>query len=75
VTILEAGDSVHFPSTRTHVTWNHTTVPTTVLHTCTMDVFGDGTPSGTADTSMAVSRATGRKKPAKPTKTTKGKQS
>ena len=27
-TILEAGDSVHFPSTRTHVTWNHTTSTT-----------------------------------------------
>jgi uncharacterized cupin superfamily protein len=23
VTILEAGDSVHFPSSRTHATWNH----------------------------------------------------
>lgn len=55
-TILEAGDSVHFPSTRTHVTWNHTNRPTAVLHTCTMDVFGDGVPTGTAETSMAVRR-------------------
>ena len=38
-TILEAGDSVHFPSTRTHVMWNHTTSTTAVLHTCTMDVL------------------------------------
>ncbi|MDW6022600.1 XRE family transcriptional regulator [Mesorhizobium sp. BAC0120] len=56
-TILEAGDSVHFPSTRTHVTWNHTDLPTTVLHTCTMDVFGDGLPTGKAETSMAVRRS------------------
>jgi transcriptional regulator with XRE-family HTH domain len=55
-TILQAGDSVHFPSTRTHVTWNHTDRPTTVLHTCTMDVFGDGQPTGEADQSMAVRR-------------------
>lgn len=53
---LQAGDSVHFPSTRTHVTWNHTDRPTTVLHTCTMDIFGDGVPTGTADNSMAVTR-------------------
>jgi transcriptional regulator with XRE-family HTH domain len=55
-TILEGGDSIHFPSTRTHVTWNHTNRPTTVLHTCTMDVFGDGMPTGKAETSMAVRR-------------------
>lgn len=40
-TILDVGDSIHFPSTRTHSTWNHTSTPTTILHTCTMDVFGD----------------------------------
>jgi transcriptional regulator with XRE-family HTH domain len=39
--ILNAGDSIHFASTRVHSTWNHTTAPTTLLHTCTMDVFGD----------------------------------
>lgn len=55
-TILEAGDSIHFPSTRTHVTWNHTDGPTTVLHTCTMDVFGDGVPTGDADNTTAVRR-------------------
>jgi transcriptional regulator with XRE-family HTH domain len=75
VTILESGDSVHFPSTRTHVTWNHTTSPTTVLHTCTMDVFGDGTPSSRPQSSVAVSRATGRKSAPKPLKTMKGKSS
>src|SRR5262245_17898746 len=74
-TILETGDSVHFPSTRTHVTWNHTTKPTAVLHTCTMDVFGDGTPTGKAETSMVVSRATGRKSAPKPLKIMKGKSS
>lgn len=40
-TILSAGDSIHFASTRKHSTWNHTTSPTTILHVCTMDVFGD----------------------------------
>lgn len=39
--VLEAGDSLHFASTRIHSTWNHTTQPATVLHVCTMDVFGD----------------------------------
>jgi transcriptional regulator with XRE-family HTH domain len=73
--ILEAGDSIHFPSTRTHATWNHSTKNTTILHTCTMDVFGDGEPSGSARTSMAVSRAKGRKSGPKQTKTKKGKSS
>ena len=40
--VLEAGDSIHFQSTRVHSTWNHTIRPATILHTCTMDVFGDG---------------------------------
>jgi len=74
-TILDAGDSVHFPSTRTHATWNHTTSTTAVLHTCTMDVFGDGTPPGKAETSMAVSRANGRKSAPKQLKISKGKSS
>lgn len=43
VTILEAGDSIHFPSTKTHSTWNHSTVPATILWTGTMDVFGEDT--------------------------------
>lgn len=41
INILEAGDSLHFPSTRIHSSWNHTGIPATILHTCTMDVFGD----------------------------------
>jgi len=40
--ILQAGDSIHFDSRRVHSTWNHTHTTTTILHTCTMDVFGDG---------------------------------
>ncbi|WP_246045539.1 helix-turn-helix domain-containing protein [Rubellimicrobium roseum] len=40
---LEAGDSLHFASTRVHSTWNHTNEPTTILHACTMDVFGETT--------------------------------
>jgi transcriptional regulator with XRE-family HTH domain len=59
-TILEAGDSMHFPSVRTHTTWNHTASRTTILHTCTMDVFGDGEPTGTPETSIAVTRGRGR---------------
>lgn len=74
-TILEAGDSIHFPSTRTHVTWNHTTSETVILHTCTMDVFGDGAPTGKAETSVVVSRANSRKSAPKPPKTMKGNPS
>jgi hypothetical protein len=40
-----------------------------------MDVFGDGTPTGKAETSMAVSRATGRRSAPKPLKIMKGKSS
>lgn len=72
--ILEAGDSIHFPSIRTHVTWNHTPFSATILHTCTMDVFGEGTPAGKPETSMAVTRGHGRKSASKPARTTKGKK-
>ncbi|WDZ79564.1 XRE family transcriptional regulator (plasmid) [Ensifer adhaerens] len=58
--VLEAGDSAHFPSVRTHTMWNHTSEPTTILHTCTMDVFGDGDPSGSPADSLAVTRADNR---------------
>lgn len=40
-TVLEAGDSIHFASTSRHSSWNHTDQPTSILHVCTMDVFGD----------------------------------
>lgn len=46
--VLGVGDSIHFPSQRVHSSWNHTAVPSVILHTCTMDVFGDG---GNADQS------------------------
>jgi len=39
--VLGVGDSVHFASTRVHSAWNHLPTPSTLLHTCTMDVFGD----------------------------------
>lgn len=39
--VLGPGDSIHFDSRRVHATWNHTTATATILHTCTMDVFGD----------------------------------
>lgn len=70
--ILEAGDTVHFPSTRTHVTWNHTTEPATIFHTCTMDVFGDGDPKGDPKTSLAVNRAVDRRSAPKKPKVIKG---
>jgi transcriptional regulator with XRE-family HTH domain len=39
--ILRPGDSIHFDSRRVHSSWNHTQEATTILHACTMDVFGD----------------------------------
>jgi len=39
--VLETGDSIHFPSSKTHSTWNHSTVPARILWTGTMDVFGE----------------------------------
>lgn len=41
-TILDAGDSIHFSSTKIHSTWNHATRPATLLWVGTMDVFGEG---------------------------------
>jgi transcriptional regulator with XRE-family HTH domain len=70
--ILDTGDTAHFPSTRTHVTWNHTNNPATIFHTCTMDVFGDGEPSGDPDTSLAVTRAANRRSAPKKLKVSKG---
>jgi transcriptional regulator with XRE-family HTH domain len=58
--ILNIGDSIHFPSTRTHSTWNHTSSPTTILHTCTMDVFGDEPVIRNGETEMAVTRGRSR---------------
>ncbi|MCY6379859.1 helix-turn-helix domain-containing protein [Hoeflea prorocentri] len=40
-TILGTGDSMHFPSTRVHSTWNHSDTPATILWAGTMDVFGE----------------------------------
>ncbi|MCR9137344.1 MAG: cupin domain-containing protein [Alphaproteobacteria bacterium] len=67
-TVMGAGDSIHFASTRRHSSWNHTDQPTSILHVCTMDVFGDNA----ADTDKPGNRAghdTGRsetnKKPSK----------
>jgi len=39
--ILEENDSIHFHSSRTHATWNHTDKPAAVLWVGTMDVFGE----------------------------------
>ncbi len=40
-TVLDVGDSLHFPSTKTHSSWNHADRPATILWVGTMDVFGD----------------------------------
>lgn len=39
--VLDAGDSLHFSSRRKHKSWNHTDRTASILHVCTMDVFGD----------------------------------
>jgi len=41
VNILETGDSLHFDSSKSHSAWNHTDKVTTLIHVCTMNVFGD----------------------------------
>jgi transcriptional regulator with XRE-family HTH domain len=64
-TILRAGDTAHFPSTVVHATWNHTTETTLIFHTCTMDVFGDGEPSGEANASLVITRAPDEQKSTK----------
>ncbi len=46
-TVLETGDSIHYPSTKIHTTWNHSDTPATILWAGTMDVFGEG--DGAAD--------------------------
>ncbi|WP_210264674.1 helix-turn-helix domain-containing protein [Ensifer adhaerens] len=60
-TVLEAGDSAHFLSGLTHLTWNHTGEPTIILHTCTMDVFGDAQSAETPEGAFAVTRADDRR--------------
>lgn len=42
-TILRQGDSIHFNSTKTHSTWNHTSQTASLLWCGTMDVFGEDT--------------------------------
>lgn len=73
--ILEAGDSIHFPSTATHVTWNHTTSTTAILHTCTMDIFGEASIAESATTGKAVRRGDRGLSAPQQRMTTKGKQS
>jgi len=70
--VLEPGDSAHFPSLRTHTMWNHTSEPTTILHICTMDVFGDDVPSGEPETSLVVKRAATRRSAPKSLKINQG---
>jgi len=56
-TILGPGDSIHFLSTQIHSTWNHTDLPTTILHTGTMDVFGEDQTQGEAGPGIAIRRS------------------
>jgi transcriptional regulator with XRE-family HTH domain len=69
--VLEAGDSIHFPSTLVHSSWNHTTRPSIILHTCTMDVFGDETADSVPE-APAVRRINDRENPALKHKKQKG---
>jgi transcriptional regulator with XRE-family HTH domain len=71
-TILGAGDSIHFPSTRIHSTWNHSGRPATILHTCTMDVFGDDQ-AGADVSPVAGKNESNLERPPKPIKRRKGK--
>ncbi|WP_208979087.1 cupin domain-containing protein [Stappia stellulata] len=41
LSVLGENDSIHFQSSRTHATWNHTDEPAAVLWVGTMDVFGE----------------------------------
>ena len=45
-TVLDSGDSLHFQSNRRHLYWNNSNRPVTILHVCTMDIFGDDPESG-----------------------------
>ena len=65
ITILNEGDTAHFPSSQTHVTWNHTSDTTIVFHTCTMDVFGDENQRSCSENVLAVTRAVNRGGPLK----------
>lgn len=49
VHVINAGDSLHFQSTRVHSCWNHTDHSTSILHVCTMDIFGDSPRADHAD--------------------------
>lgn len=40
--VLRKGDSIHFPSSRLHSTWNHSDRETTVIVCTTMNIFEDG---------------------------------
>jgi mannose-6-phosphate isomerase-like protein (cupin superfamily) len=59
--VLRAGDTAHFQSTRTHSTWNHTTESATILHVCTMDVFGEGSRSLGIDENPLAARIPARR--------------
>jgi transcriptional regulator with XRE-family HTH domain len=72
-TVLGGGDSIHFPSTRTHSTWNHTDRPATILHICTMNVFDDDQTNRAAGTAAAAANENGRKRRPTPIKGQKEK--
>jgi transcriptional regulator with XRE-family HTH domain len=73
-TILEVGDSIHFQSTKIHSTWNHATSTATILHTCTMDVFGDEPRERHTHDDLKATRSVGRKRAARISKTGGGKR-
>lgn len=48
-TVLSAGDSIHFDSTRLHATLNETDSTVSILVVNTMDVFGEDRSEGSSD--------------------------
>ncbi len=74
VIVLGAGDSIHFPSTMRHATWNHTSETTVILHTCTIDVFGNTAVADDAQRAMDVIHHGKNKKQSGNTQSNKGKK-
>ena len=50
-TVLDEGESIHFPSRLRHSTVNHTDKEACVLIICTMDIFGEAEVSGNCKSS------------------------
>ena len=56
-TILKVGDSAHFQSMHKHSVWNHTMETSSLLHTCTMDVFGEADMQSPSTEVVSITRS------------------